>query len=104
MHFAANPSPKHQPAIHDKILPGYRARPGAGEEQHGLGGGVVVIGHHRVLHEIAAEGDDAAKAPRRHARAQRLNQVQRAVDGGVELRVQRLGAVAAGKSAAMAAR
>uniref|UniRef100_A0A0N4Z7H9 Efflux RND transporter permease subunit n=1 Tax=Parastrongyloides trichosuri TaxID=131310 RepID=A0A0N4Z7H9_PARTI len=54
-------------------------------EQRGLGGSVVVVGHHRILEQVGADVDHPAEALRRHARRRGLDDVQRAPDHGREL-------------------
>ena len=58
----------------------------AGErEQRGLGGGVVVVGHHGVLEQVGAHVHDAAKALFAHGGQGGLGGVECAFDGAFEL-------------------
>ena len=62
---------------------------GAGEgEQGGLRGGVVVVRHDRVLEEVGADGDDAARTELVEARQRGLGDVEGALDGARELALE----------------
>ncbi|MCY1541677.1 hypothetical protein D9M68_773780 [compost metagenome] len=63
-------------------------RQGAGEgQQRRLGGGVVMVGHDRVLDQVGAYVDDAPAAGGAHARQDGLRRVQRGAHAAFDLRV-----------------